>query len=105
MLFEATDPEGRKVRLARERFENHIVAEHGELKNAVEKLKRTIENPDCIYVKGTSRRRLYYRKSGRLYLLVVVRPEKTRNRGHVITAYRCKTISGGGELEWLKPRR
>ncbi len=101
MLFVVEDPLGRKIRLTKKRFEEHIKAEHHDFVGEEDRLKRAVENPDLIE-KVENNRRLYYQKWGKLLLRVVVRIETNRSdRGHVVTAYRC-TKAKGGEVEWRK---
>lgn len=108
MIFEVMDPLGRRIRLTRERWEDHIVDEHPELEGQEERLKEAVENPDFIYKEDDIR--FFYRiseislmKYHDLYIRAVIRLESER-RGHVVTAH-LRDKPTGREIEWIRPRR
>lgn len=112
ILFEVTDPRGRRIRLYRDRWQDHIIppTHHPEMARHLTEVRSALKDPDCIQ---QSRQRgdtqLYYKlgvakgRYKRLHIVVVARfPSKIR--GYVRTAY-LTPLPRGGDTIWIKPRR
>ncbi len=106
MEFNVEDPLGRRIRLTKRQFADHIEPNHLEMKGKPERLKQVIEDPDLIE-RHDGNRRCFYRKHGRMILarVAVQLDKKNSMRGHVITGFECFKIKEGGVIEWQKRGR
>jgi hypothetical protein len=105
MLFEVKDPRGYKVSCSERCWHSHILDEHPEMDNEVERVKEAICNPTLfIYQdKDFIDRQIYYLLdiSKRYYIKVTVRFDENNN-GQVITAFKTDSPKPGEKMIWPK---
>jgi hypothetical protein len=109
-LICAVDPQGFIVTLDVHRWEDHIAKRHPEMSKHLERIKRTIEDPQLIQAAEGSTTAYYYRLTGMaekkasdLYILVVVDRNEKMKTGVVKTAHLLKTIKPNeSRIVWLK---
>jgi len=88
-LFEALDPEGRRITCDHNQWFAHILAGHPELKDGLQAVKNVIEQPLFICDDADHEDRIvYYQRqpTGPLYLRVVAKLT-TNDEGQVWTAH------------------
>lgn len=105
------DPNGFTVSLSMQTWEKHIIAGHPELRDLLNIVTQTLQEPEIV-IESASQEGifLYYRLTGRrilrhndLFMAVVVRRDKQTKTGIVKTAYVTKeTKKEGGKLVWFK---
>ncbi len=92
-VFAATDPEGRRVRLSEERWQQHILASRPFLGNFLQDIQAAIERPQVIHM-GNRPFTLVY--TGRAFpsgfhkgetIRAVARFDRAHRQGEVLTAY------------------
>jgi hypothetical protein len=107
-MFQITDPQGKRITLTVDCWENHICISHTEMRSRLAEIRETIADPDFIYTsKSSNQTHLYFREyvDPRLkcqYILVAVQRRANQTRGFVQSAYPVKGLSKGGVLEWKK---
>ncbi len=92
-LFVVTDPEGRKVRLSEERWQQHVLARRPFMQNFVPDAQAAIERPHVIH-KGNRTFTLVYTGQPFLsgfhrgeFVRVVARFDRAYQQGEVLTIY------------------
>ena len=109
IIFESTDPFGRKIILDSSTWNEHIIPGHDEMKGNEISVKNTIENPDFIYESNTHNNRDVFfsvrpeSTYPKLYTKVVVEINKVQS-GEVSTAFFSKEVQGvkGAGLKYVK---
>jgi len=104
------DPQGYTISLDVHRWQDHIIKRHPEMRERLERVKLTIEDPQVIAVSATSATAYYYRLAGRatrsvddLYLLVVVERNEQFKTGAVKPAHLLKNLkTNQSRIVWLK---
>ncbi|HYT90108.1 MAG TPA: hypothetical protein VEL76_15480 [Gemmataceae bacterium] len=101
LLFTVDSPLGYRVVLARNRWREIIRFKHPALKGHEEEVRECLADPELIRASAKDADvHLYYRKTERAYLCVVIGGEEPNER-FVVTAYFTETIKKGDEL-WTK---
>ena len=105
-VLEAEDVFGDSIRLTRERWDQHILATHPEVKPYLSELKQTLKEPHCVYRSAIDpESKLFYRRGfdqGRysnLYLKIVV---SYKSEPADIKTVFLTSLLTGGELLWIK---
>jgi len=112
-MFKCIDRNGIVVLCSKGTWNNHIIAEHPEMKGWEAYVKAAIEKPNQIYQDGRHPHiRIIYRpfilpKPYNLYYLRVAIKYRTRKfggaRGYVSTAFPCVNKRKGDILIWEEP--
>lgn len=114
LLFETTDPFGRIIVLASNRYYNHIISSdanhqaHPEF--TPDEIKVVIESPDVIYESTYPDSDVYFGKTSAMYPELYLKVPVAiygDGSGEVQTAFLSKHISGNineGGLKYVKPR-
>lgn len=107
MQFNCVDREGVEVYCETSCWDGHIAYKHREMVGQEAAVVATISQP--LYVrrsKSHPARKLYYRPFAfpgcRGYLLAVVRYDRVRGTGYVVTAYPKNTINENDDLLWSR---
>ena len=109
LVFEVTDPTGRRIILERDRWERHIAARRPELARHPGWINDALCDPSFIYDSATNEddRHYYLRlrkeaEGGLLFVKVVVRFDE-RLVGRVITAHLASKVVSR-RLLWISPK-
>ncbi|KXG78306.1 hypothetical protein [Thermotalea metallivorans] len=100
-MFTTTDPRGYIISCSTERFNEHIVSGHVIMRDNLNAIKSTIEEPEVIYKSSQSPiRDVYFSKVPtssypKMYTKVVVQIDDGNMTGEVVSAWPQKDISGG----------
>lgn len=102
VLFETTDPRGKKVICTDEIWLIHVLDGHPEMEGLQDEVRKTIQSPiyGMIYQdRDYPERNIYYRqKSKFIYIKVVI--EFLKDDGILITAYLTDSVKPGEKLLW-----
>jgi len=103
IIFEATTPKGRKLRLTNEGW-SHICTVHPELKKELNKVKQTMKTPDLIKQGNRADTFMFYKFFSKTvvspkHLVLVIKYFNTE--GAVITGYFADRIRKG-EILWKR---
>lgn len=102
VIFETTDPRGKKVTCTEEVWLIHVLDGHPEMEGLENIVKQTVEAPlySMIYQdRDYPERNIYYgQKSKYVYVKVVV--EFLKDDGVLITAYLTDSVKPGEKLLW-----
>lgn len=111
-MFKCKDKDGSVVICTKHTWENHIVAEHPEMKRWKSYVKDAIEKPYQIYQDGRNPDRQVIYKPFVLpppyqlqYLRVVIEyreSERESRKGYVVTAFPCQGQRKGDILLWTE---
>lgn len=111
-MFECKDKDGVVIVCTRETWENHIVAEHPEMKGCESHVKAAVEKPYQVCQDGRNpRKKNIYRPFvlpppyHTQYLRVVIEYRKKKLRGtkgYVVTAFPCQGQRLGDILIWTE---
>lgn len=93
-IFEVASALGKKIRLTQVQW-NHIIDDHREVENQVEKVKETISEPDLVCYDGKNDNFHYYRFYNEMpvnkkFILVIVK--HLNSEGFVITVHFTRKI-------------
>ncbi|MBI4332555.1 MAG: hypothetical protein HY673_14885 [Chloroflexi bacterium] len=109
-MFRCKDKDGSVVICTKQTWENHIVAEHPEMKACQSYVKDAIEKPYQVYQDGRNPGKRVIYKPFVLpppyqlqYLRVVVEYRQSRgksSKGYVVTAFPCQGQRKGDILIW-----
>jgi hypothetical protein len=106
--LEIADVLGNKVQLKITQWENHILAQHPEMKDYLLEIEQTIKSPDCILASAViPHAKLFYRcylgrgKYSGCYIEVVVYYNTIP--AQVKTAFFTNRMRGG-DILWIKSR-
>lgn len=108
VLFETASPMDEiKVRLTQDRFYNHIIVDHPEMKGHEKDIQETIEKPNIIQIakRFPEKRRHFMRKTHKNELSVynnVIVEIDTEQTAHVTTSFYSEDIGGGGDYVYFK---
>lgn len=106
LFFELKDPLDRIVRLAKERWYNHIIVNHPDMKPHYTKVKKTILDPQFIIESEKNTNLIYSSNqvtSGGLYVNVIVGFNESYGEGYVRTAHLTAMLLQG-KLAWKKAK-
>lgn len=100
-IFSTKDVLNRDVRLTSTQLQTHIIGKSGHIEIALDLLsiRKTVEDPDCIYNSKSNNKRDLYFKFGshnimkNKYVKVIV-DYTIPSRGDVITSYITSSVSG-----------
>ena len=102
VIFETTDPRGKKVICTEEVWFIHVLGGHAEMEGMESEVRQTIESPlySIIYQdRDYPERNIYYRQRNKYtYIKVVV--EFMQDNGFLITAYLTDSVKPGEILLW-----
>jgi hypothetical protein len=101
-ILDIKDPRGKRIFLAKDTWENHILVGHPDLLHSLPEIIETIQkpfpgicsdrfDPDC---------QIYYGKFKHYYLRIVVRFSEKGN-GFIMTAYEIFTPKSGDKIIWM----
>ena len=105
-IFNVFDPNGKSVYCTDDRWNNHILTRHSELKQREKEVIKTIESPDAIFQDFEVLNKNYYYRliTKTLYLKVVVNLEDG-NKARVITAHLSDSIRPKEKCLWMKSKQ
>ncbi len=100
IIFEIVSKLGKTIRLTEIQWA-HIDEKHKELRNQIQKMKTTLENPDIIYYSTTEENYHYYKYFKETpvtekYLLLIVK--HLNDEGFIITAFFVSKIKKKGKV-------
>ncbi len=109
-MIALTDPEGYRITLDIDTWETHIIVRHPEVRDYLDLLKKTVQEPELIQGSRRSTSTFYYyRMAGikkwrrnDLYFAVVVHRDSEEKSGFVRTAHLVKQPHKDGDTIWLK---
>lgn len=102
ILFEVVDPRGCKVICTKKQWASHILREHQDMADEVEKVISAIKTPhlNMIYQDNDFEdRNIYYYLSGQYYIKVVVKIN-TELPSEIITAFKADNPKAGERWIW-----
>jgi hypothetical protein len=110
VAFTVEDPQGYQVVLDLNAWEKHIVANHPEMRDLLDLLASTIEQPELIQRSSVSiETHYYYRLTGRsvlrrddIYVNAVVHRDENSRTGFVKTAFLVQRVRREGDCIWMK---
>lgn len=108
VLFEVTDPRGKKVICSEENWIDHVLYNHPNMEGSEADVAATIEAPSYSMIyqdKNYPERNLYYRKQPKEYYIKAIVEFTEKQSGKLITAFITDSPKPGEALIWTPQSR